>query len=70
MQRNFSPLTLNNIIYSLEATANIVLISKLDEAGYKTTVDGGEMLITFNGNLVCRRTKDLLRIYILTSHYV
>jgi hypothetical protein len=70
MQRNFGPLTLNNIIYNPEATANIVSISKLDEAGYKTTVDGGEMLITFNGNPVCRETKDSLGIYVLTSYYV
>jgi hypothetical protein len=70
IQRNFSLLTLNNIIYSLEATANIVSISKLDEAGCKTTVDGGEILITFNGNSVCQGTKDLSRIYVLTLHYI
>jgi hypothetical protein len=42
----FGLLTLNNIIYNPEATINILSISKLDEAGCKTTVDGGEMLIT------------------------
>jgi hypothetical protein len=52
MQRNFSLFTLNNIIYNSEATANIVLISKLDEVGCKTTIDKVEMLITFNRNLV------------------
>jgi hypothetical protein len=70
MQRNFSLFTLNNIIYNPEATANIVSISKLDEAGCKTTVDRSEMLITFNRNPICRKTKDLSRIYVLTSHYI
>jgi hypothetical protein len=70
MQRNFSPLTLNNIIYNPEATANIVLISKLNKAWCKTIVNRGEMLITFNGNLVCQRTKDSLGIYVLISHYI
>jgi hypothetical protein len=44
MQRNFDLLTLNNIIYSPEAMANIMLISKLDEARCKTTVDESDNL--------------------------
>jgi hypothetical protein len=70
MQRNFSLLALNNIIYNPKAMANIVSISKLDEVEYKTTVDRGEMLIIFNRNFVCQKTKNLLRIYDLTSYYV
>jgi hypothetical protein len=47
-QSTFGLLTLNNIIYNPEATINILSISKLDEAGCKTTVDRGEMLITLD----------------------
>jgi hypothetical protein len=42
----FGLLTLNNIIYNPEATINILSISKLGAARCKTTIDGGEMLIT------------------------
>jgi hypothetical protein len=48
MQSIFSLLILNNIIYYPKVTINILFILKLDEAKYKTTVDGGEMLITLD----------------------
>jgi hypothetical protein len=70
IQRNFSLFTLNKKIYSPKVIANIMSISKLDEAGCKTIVDGGEMLMTFNENLICQKTKNSLRIYVLTLHYI
>jgi hypothetical protein len=45
MQRTFSLFTLN-IIYNSKTIINILSISKLDKAKYKTIVNGSEMLIT------------------------
>mmetsp|Transcript_14408 Transcript_14408/g.20026 ORF Transcript_14408/g.20026 Transcript_14408/m.20026 type:complete len:511 (-) Transcript_14408:835-2367(-) len=65
-RKQLGTLTLHDVIYSSHASANLISIPKLDDAGCKTVVDNGVLTVYFDGKIVCQGAKEESGVYVLS----